>query len=92
MSAEYVDSVVNSRRQHPRQGEQMTVVVGASGDLDDVVDDVAALDPDVRIEKTLPYDVLRIVVPETALDDLCSLPNVESVETEGRLRPHESGN
>lgn len=92
MSAEYVDSTVDARRRNPRHGERMTVVVAASGEVEDLIDDVAALEPEVEIEDTLPYEVLRVVVPEIALDDLCSLANVESVETEGRLRPHESGN
>lgn len=92
MSADYVDSTVDSLRRNPRQGERLTVVVAASGEAEDLIEDVAALEPEVEIEDTLPYDVLRLVVYETVLDDLCSLANVESVETEGRLRPHESGN
>lgn len=92
MSAEHVDSAVDARRRDPRPGEEMVVVVATSGDLDSVVDDIRALDPGVEVKKILPYNTLRVVVPETVLDDLCSLTGIESVETEGHLRPHESGN
>lgn len=92
MSVEYVDSIVDDRRRNPRPGARITVAVGVIGSMEEAVEEISALDPEVDVEKTLPYDSLRIELPEMVIDDLCSLAVVESVETEGRLRSHDSGN
>lgn len=92
MSAEYVDETVARRRDHPREGEHLLVAVGTTGSSDGIADRISELDPAVAITKELPYDTYRVSIPETVLDELCSLPGVKSVERERQVRPHDSGN
>lgn len=90
MSAEYVDNVIQSLRDDPRTGESVLVAVGVSGDPDAVAAAIEDIGGTVR--KRLPYETIRVSIPERSLTALCRLDGVESVEAEQEIRPHDSGN
>lgn len=90
MTAEYVDEAVHRLAESPREGESVLVAIGVTGDRTTVREHIDSLGGEVR--KTLPYDTLRVEVPETGLEDLCSMPGLESVEMEREIRTHSSGN
>lgn len=77
--ARFVQTEVKTRRDEPREGERITVVVGVvSGHSSAVKERVTAHGGEILEE--LPFDSLLVDLPETELDALCGLSEVESVE------------
>lgn len=76
--ARYVHREVADVRENPTAGEEIRLLLGVRGSTSDVGERVRALDGDVVEE--LPFDSLLVDVPESSVDELCTLEGVESVE------------
>lgn len=91
MSGVETDEVVAERLAAPREDESLLLAVGHGGCEDEVVQRVEG-DLGGTVEAVLPFETVRITLPETALSDLCGMDCVETVETEREVRLHDEGN
>lgn len=85
-----VDETIRELRSQRQPEGNVLVAIGVVGDKERVMDQVSNLGGTVR--KDLPYGTLRVEVPVAALDRLCTLEQVESVEKERTARLHPEGN
>lgn len=77
--ARFVQTEVETRRQNPTAGERITVVLGVvSGHSATVKERVTEVGGDIQEE--LPYNSLLVDLPETELDVICGLSEIESIE------------
>lgn len=84
------DDVVDRRLADPRDGEAILLAVGHDGD--DALADRIEGDLGGTVEAQLPFDTMQVTLAETALDGLCRLDGVESVEAEREVHLHDQGN
>lgn len=78
----YVQQQVASVRDSPSEGEEAVLLLGVDGSKKRVRQRVQELDGDVLEE--LPFDTLRVRVPETAIASLCESVDIESVEYDSK--------
>jgi hypothetical protein len=76
---QFVQNEVSLRRANPQEGERLELVLGIRGGHVDVVRDNVIANGGEVIEQ-LPFDSLLIDYPETELDALCEMPEIESIE------------
>lgn len=85
------DEVVERRMTAPREDETLLLAVGHADCEDELADRIEA-DLGGTVEARLPFDTLRITLAETALEALCAVEGVESVEAEREVHLHDRGN
>jgi|GEM_PF-2043993 len=76
---EYVDAAVKSLRESSSDGE-VTLLLGVSGDRDEFAARVEQ--HDATVNTTLGRATLRVTAPESAIDALCELEGLKSIEVE----------
>jgi hypothetical protein len=71
-------------RENPIQGEEVTLVVEAG---DRPADDLAPAIQEVggTVEERLPFDSLRVTVRQDRIDDVCSIPGIDSITTDNAI-------
>jgi len=62
------------------EGEQVTLIVGISGDADTASESIA--DIGAEVEEILPYDSLAVSADTDDIREICDLDAVDSVELE----------
>lgn len=77
--ARFIQTEVATRRDNPREGERITVVLGVVSGHSTIVKE-RVIDLGGEIEEELPFDSLLVDLPETELDTICELSEVESIE------------
>jgi uncharacterized protein YcfL len=83
-------SAVEDRLETPRSGETVSLIVGVTKTSDEVIASVEATG--ATVEQRLFYDSLAVSVAEEALDELCGLEVVETVEIEGQWKQLDAEN
>lgn len=87
---EYIDAEVRRIRDSSRD-ETITLLLGVSGDRDEFatrVEEVGA-----TVETKLGQATLRVSAPERAIDEICDLKNLKSIEIEREdVRTLDKGN
>ena len=80
----YLSHPVRRLREEPREGEDVTLRVTAAEGVDpeDLADRVGGVG---TVEQRLRFGALRVTVPQTRLDTLCSFEGIQSVETADTL-------
>ena len=81
--APYVSHPVRRIRADPVAGERVRLVVTVDGDDSTVAEAVGSLGG--RVVATLQFDALLIEVPQSAVDDVCTLAAATRVETANTL-------
>jgi hypothetical protein len=76
---EYVDSQVEKIRGSERS-TTVTLLLGVSGDQEAVIERVEQTG--ATVDTTLGRATLRVTAPESAVDALCSIEGVSSIEIE----------
>jgi hypothetical protein len=76
---EYVDPQVETLR-GSESSTEVTLLLGISGDHDTVIEQVEQAN--ATVDDTLGRATLRVTVPEAAVDSLCDLEGVKSIELE----------
>ena len=91
MMAHYIQPEVEEIREEPAAGEWVELVLGlregASGKVSERVRELSG-----EIKSELPFNMLFVEIPETAVDELCEHPDVLSAEFNEGLSPLDSGN
>lgn len=87
---EYIDPAVSDLRDSER-AESVTVLLGVAGDRDEFATRVEQLD--VTVDAALGRATLRVTAPESAVDALCELTGLQSIELEREdVRTLDEGN
>lgn len=76
---EYVDPAVDTLRESESPAE-VTLLLGISGDNDAVIERVEQAG--ATVDDTLGQATLRVTAPKSAVDTLCTLEGVKSIELE----------
>lgn len=76
---EYIDTAVTALRDS-ESSDEVTLLLGVSGDRDEFATRVEALDATVTAQ--LGRATLRVVARESAVDALCELEELKSIELE----------
>jgi hypothetical protein len=76
---EYVDPEVESLRESD-SSTAVTLLLGVSGPQNETVKSVE--ETGVTVEDTLGQETLRVIAPESAIDTLCKLEGIKSIEIE----------
>lgn len=76
---EYVDPDVDALRES-KSPTEVTLLLGVSGDRDAVIAQVEQAG--ATVDDTLGRATLRVTAPESAVDTLCTLEGVKSIELE----------
>ena len=76
---EYIDAEVDALRSS-RSTDHMTLLLGVEGDRETLVEQVEQTDAHVDAE--LGRATLRVTAPELAIDTLCGLDGVTSIEVD----------
>ncbi|WP_181685380.1 hypothetical protein [Halorhabdus salina] len=79
----YVSPAVRSIRDEPLEGESVTLLVRAAGDVDEIRDRIE--DADGTIEDSLEFETLAVAIPQTDVGAICELDGIESIETDRTL-------
>lgn len=74
----HVDPELNSVRESPERGDSVVILIGVSGEKESVIDEVQ--NHGGELLASLPYGGLRVDVPESAVEDLCAVSGIRSVE------------
>lgn len=84
---EYIDAEVTTLRDSTSDDE-LTLVLRVTGDRDESASRVEKIR--AAVETTLGQATLRVATPESAIDRLCELVGLKSIESErGDLRAHD---
>lgn len=82
----YLTHPVRRIREDPTEGESVTLLVTAVGEDEDVADDLAnRLTAHGTVEERLRFGTVKVTVSQVAVDVICQLPDVASVETANTL-------
>lgn len=76
---EYIDAEVRALRDSNSE-EEITLLLGVSGDRDEFAEQVTR--HGVTVEATLGRATLRVTAPKSAVDELCELDGLKSIEIE----------
>lgn len=77
--ARFIQTEVATRRDNPTEGEEIALVLGVvSGHSAAVKERVTNLGGEVHEE--LPFNSLLVQIPETGLDSICEISELESIE------------
>lgn len=76
---EYIDPAVSELRESNSDTE-VTLLLGVSGEQDEFAEQVEATG--ATVETTLGRATLRVTAPESAVDELCELSGLKSIEIE----------
>jgi hypothetical protein len=81
----YVSPAVKSLREHPIEGESVTVLLRVADGTD--VDTVAEAVRDVgaTVEAELRFETLAVSVDQEEVGAVCAIDGIESIETEDAL-------
>lgn len=74
---EYIDADVTSLRDSTGN-EETTLLLGDSGDRDELITQVEKVD--ATVEGKLGQATVRVTAPESAIDDICELEGLKSIE------------
>lgn len=74
---EYIDADVSSLRDSTGD-EETTLLLGVSGDRDALITQVEKVGG--IVEEKLGQATLRVTAPESAIDDICELEGLKSIE------------
>lgn len=84
----YLSHPIRRMREDPLEGESVTVVVHVGDEL--TQDDIDAVEAEIErvgatVEDRLRFDGLRVRVAQEQIDDLCSVSELASIETDNVL-------
>jgi hypothetical protein len=75
---DFIQREVRERARNPSQSDNVTILVGYSGDDSVIIDSIR--NQGGEVQEQLPFDTLKASVPEAGLESLMSHPSVETVE------------
>jgi hypothetical protein len=91
MSIHYIQHEVEELRQDPQEGEWIDLLVGVDEDRTDEAKDRLE-EESATIERELAFGLFLVQVPETAINAICNIEVVESVELNDSLELLDQGN
>ena len=80
----YLSHPVRRVRDDPIEDAEVRLVVTPTDEAD-VAALESALESIGEAVDCLPYDALEVTVPETAVAEVCELPDIDSIETAGTV-------
>lgn len=86
--SKHIDPAVQHLQEEP-SGKSVNLLLDIDDDIDmisDVINDI-----DNAESKKLPFDVLRVTIPDSELHAVCSIENVETVELDRPAYPLGNG-
>jgi len=84
LMAQFIESEVAQLRENATSGESVTLVIGvAEGARKTVREQVRAAG--ATSVETLPFNSLQVTLPETSVDTVCEIPDIESVELDSGM-------
>ncbi|EMA58724.1 hypothetical protein C470_11923 [Halorubrum distributum JCM 13561] len=80
----YVDRDTQDMRDDPERDTSVELLVGFNEGSADQLKQVVR-DQGGQIVEVLPFQTIKVAVPQTAIEAVCTVDGVESVETDAKL-------
>lgn len=81
----HIDREIEEIRDSPATGDSVTILLGVENEKEPIIDSITEIGGEIRAD--LPYGGLRVEIPQDALDDVCALAGLRSVEATHQLTP-----
>lgn len=87
----YIEKEVEKIRDDPTPGESIVLLVGVEPSaIEEFSSEIEKLGGDIIEE--LPFETLRVKVPQETVSSICAMEGIESIETESAFEVLSQGN